>query len=148
MASLWNNDARAALQGRMRQLTPDAQPRWGKMNCPQMLAHLNDSVRMAIGDLPVRSVGGPLRYPPLRELLIYVLPMPKGVPTAPELIARVDRARWDEEAGAFPLLLERFAARGQEAVMPTHPAFGVLSRRAWGVLTHRHIDHHLRQFGV
>jgi len=29
---------------------------------------------------------------------------------------------------------------------PEHPAFGALSRRAWGVLIYRHMDHHLRQF--
>lgn len=28
------------------------------------------------------------------------------------------------------------------------PAFGRLTRPAWGVLSYRHIDHHLRQFGV
>jgi hypothetical protein len=31
---------------------------------------------------------------------------------------------------------------------PEHPAFGRMSRRVWGVLGYRHLDHHFRQFGV
>jgi hypothetical protein len=31
---------------------------------------------------------------------------------------------------------------------PEHPAFGRLSGRAWGALVYRHMDHHLRQFGL
>jgi hypothetical protein len=29
-----------------------------------------------------------------------------------------------------------------------HPVFGTLSGKAWGALGWRHLDHHLRQFGV
>ena len=32
--------------------------------------------------------------------------------------------------------------------LPEHPAFGVLSHKAYGVLIARHTDHHFRQFGV
>lgn len=49
---------------------------------------------------------------------------------------------------SFGELLERFAARPPDATWPLHPAFGTLSRRAWGVLGYRHVDHHFRQFGV
>jgi hypothetical protein len=45
-------------------------------------------------------------------------------------------------------LMDRFAARGQDGPWVDHPAFGRLSPRAWGVLVYRHMDHHLRQFGV
>ena len=29
-----------------------------------------------------------------------------------------------------------------------HPLFGSMSRREWGVVTYKHVDHHLKQFGV
>jgi len=31
---------------------------------------------------------------------------------------------------------------------PDHPAFGRMNSRDWGTLVHRHVDHHLRQFGA
>jgi len=146
--SLWQSEWRADLATRMRRIDPETKPRWGRMNAAQMAAHVNDAIRMASGDLTVRSMGTPLRYPPLKQLVIYVAPIPKGVPTAPELIARLDRAQWAEGGAAFPGLLERFASRDPSGPMPDHPAFGTMSARAWGVLAWRHADHHLRQFGV
>ena len=73
---------------RLHQLTPDQQPRWGRMDAGRMLAHLTDACRMATGDLAVAPRKGPLRYWPLRDLVIYYLPWPKGAPTAPELVRR------------------------------------------------------------
>jgi len=148
MLSLWQPDARAQLRARLAELRPAAPPLWGKMNGPQMLAHVNDALRMATGELPVAPRQLLLRFPPLKQLMIYVLPFPKGVPTARELLARIDQAQFAAEAAAFPEMLERFAARPAGAPLPAHPAFGPLTRRAWGVLAYRHVDHHFRQFGV
>jgi hypothetical protein len=29
-----------------------------------------------------------------------------------------------------------------------HPFFGKMSAKEWGLIAHKHMDHHLRQFGV
>src|SRR5262245_13940565 len=88
MRSLFNSDDRANLCHRLDGLTQNSKPQWGKMDCPQMLAHIADGIRMALGELPVQSKGGPLRFAPLRHAIIYWLPFPKGAPTAPELLER------------------------------------------------------------
>ena len=44
--------------------------------------------------------------------------------------------------------LEADSGESEGLGWPDHPAFGALSRRAWGVLIYRHMDHHLRQFGA
>lgn len=148
MPTLWQQTAQDQLHRRLEMLRPDAAPLWGRMNCPQMLAHVNDALRMATGELPTAPKKLALRYPPLKQLIIYVLPFPKGAPTARELVARADGAVWATERAAFPAVLAQFAARRDATDWPLHPAFGRLSRRAWGVLAYRHIDHHFRQFGV
>ncbi len=117
------------------------------MTAPQMVAHLADSLRMAIGELLVPSKNLPIRFPPIKQLIIYWLPFPKGVPTAPELITRVP-AEWKAELDDLRLLLDRFAQRDKHGKWPDHPAFGRMKATAWGVLVYRHMDHHLRQFGV
>ena len=113
-----------------------------------MLAHLNDATRMAIGELPVASKNMPLRFFPLKQLILYVLPFPKGAPTAPELLARCDAADFEQERAAFHQLTVRAAAKPPTDEWPAHPAFGPLSHKAWGKLAFKHTDHHLRQFGV
>jgi hypothetical protein len=148
MTSLWQLAARDALHHRLARLEADTPARWGRMTCPQMLAHVNDALRMASGTLPVAPRGLALRFPPVKQLVIYLMPWPHGAPTAPELLARVDAAAFEHERGAFPELLDSFAARSGARDWPDHPAFGTMSRRSWGVLAYRHVDHHFRQFGA
>ena len=139
--------SRAELQQRLARLVPDGAAHWGKMNAPKMVVHLSDALRMALGDLAVAPKKTPLRYPILKQLIIYLAPWPKGTPTAPELLARAPAA-WNGEVVALSALVERFASRSVADRWPTHPAFGSLTGRAWGVLAYRHCDHHFRQFGV
>ncbi len=146
MKSIWRASVRDELRARLARLTPESNARWGRMTAPQMVAHLADSARMALGDLPVAPTRRPIRYPPLKQLIVYLLPFPKGVPTAPELIGRIP-GEFSHEVHTAGALLERIASP-PDGPRPEHPAFGRLSEQAWGVLVYRHYDHHLRQFSV
>jgi hypothetical protein len=146
--SLWDEGPRRELLERLARLTADARPRWGRMNAPQMLTHVNDQFRMALGDLPTVPERLPIRYFPLNYLVAYVLPWPKSSPTAPELLARIDQSTWPVEVATFATLLQRFATLPANAAWPVHPAFGRLSRRGWALLGYRHTDHHFGQFSA
>ena len=148
MRSVFNLDDRLTLAKRIDELSPTATARWGRMDCAQMLAHLTDGVRMALGELSVSGRGpAALRLPPIRHAVIHWLPFLKGAPTAPELIAR--RATdYQQECADLKHLLERLGAMEGAREWPEHPAFGRLNSRDWGTLVHRHVDHHLRQFGA
>ncbi len=146
MKTLWNETNRRELHARIARLTPTTTPVWGRMNAPQMVAHLAEAVRMATGETPIAMRKTAYRYPVIKHLLVYLVPIPKGLPTAREL-QRVPRA-WDVEVADLRGMLEKFAARDRNSPWPPHPALGPLGPHAWGVLTLRHCDHHLRQFGV
>jgi hypothetical protein len=148
MLTIFDPTVRSALLARVDQLTPDARPRWGKMNVGQMVSHLDASLRMAAGELVCKPRGGPLSFPMLRWLIIYKLPFPKGAPTAPELLAATPAADIAEDRAALRARMEQIAAKGPNGDFPRHPAFGVMPGEMWGVLIHRHVDHHLKQFGV
>src|SRR5262245_26947141 len=122
MKSIWQNDAQREIQGRVATLTPTARAQWGKMSAPEMVCHLSESLKMALGDLPCAPKSGALRYTPLKQLIIYVAPWPKGVPTAPELLARVP-ASWPNDVKDLNVLLDRLAARSGASSWPDHPAF-------------------------
>ena len=147
MKTLWTESDRNELVVRLGRLNPESKPLWGKMNCPQMLAHLADGFRMTLGDLEPKPRGGPLSFPPIRKLIIYWLPFPKSAPTAPELITRPTEGI-ERESKSVIELLHRIAESSDRTAWPDHPAFGKLSAQDWGVLGYRHMDHHLRQFGV
>lgn len=145
--SLWNPQIRREVLDRMERLSPETKPRWGRMNAPQMLAHLTSWMQMAKGELKTRAMRVPFRYPPLKQLVIYWMPFPKGVPTAPELISR-GNADWAIEQSALRRHIQSFEKLDPKMVWPEHPAFGKMTTRAWGVLCYRHMDHHFRQFGI
>ena len=45
MKSLWHQTSRDELTSRLEKLSPDSKPQWGKMNAPQMVAHLSNALR-------------------------------------------------------------------------------------------------------
>lgn len=147
MPTLFDPTDRAALLARVDLLTPDARRVWGKMSLGQMLAHCAGQLRLGLGELPAGRMKVPYGLPGLKQLAIYVVPWPKGAPSAPELVSPPPV---EVEAGKAAVrgCAERFGALGPDHAWPLHPTFGRLSRRAWGVLSWRHLDHHLRQFGV
>ncbi len=146
MKSIWQKPSRDLLETRLDKLTPGTPAKWGKFTAPQMVCHLTETMRMALGEVPVKPKKTPLKRFPLKQLIIYVLPFPKGAPTVPELLAGTSK-EWDGDVQRLKDLLGKYAG-GSYKAFPDHPAFGSLSRSAWGVLVYKHVDHHLKQFGV
>jgi hypothetical protein len=147
MLTLWDEATQRDLLGRIDRVTDSSKALWGRFTADRMLCHLAESMKMANGEIVCAPKKLPIRFFPLKQLLIFVVPFAKGLPTAPELLASpetpVDAAKSELRAA-----MQRFIAAGPGAQRNDHPAFGRLTSRAWGVLTARHCDHHLRQFGV
>lgn len=146
MKSVWQDSDRNDLLARIDRVGDSTKPRWGKMTAAAMLAHITESMKMAVGELQCKSRKLPIRLFPLKQLIIYVLPFPKGAPTAPELLQGSDTPVAASKA-QLHRLFTAFASRKGSA-WPEHPAFGTLSEQQWGLLTYKHLNHHLRQFGV
>ena len=147
MKTLFDEGLRNAMLARINAVTADLQPKWGKMNAEKMLCHLVHSMRMGVGELPVKAVKLPIRYTPIRQLMIYVLPFPKGAPTARELMPS-NPLEIEESKRELARLFRTFGELASLKEWPEHPAFGPIGKRGWGVLSWRHLDHHLRQFGA
>ena len=152
MRSILIEGDRAAIVRRMRSLSVSSTGRWGTMDVTSMLQHLRLSASMTLGELSVPSANKRAFHMfPLKHLILYVLPFPKGAPTAPALKPELKpdaAASFEEERAALLELLERIGTGLREGAGPDHPLFGPLSWREWGVVTYKHADHHLKQFGV
>jgi hypothetical protein len=148
MRTVFNLADRLELSRRLDALGPAAAARWGRMDFPQMLAQLSDGVRMALGELEISATGPRvLRLAPIRHAVIHWLPFRRGAPTAPELLTR-RAGDCQAECADLKRLLEQLAAMEGAREWADHPAFGRMTSRDWGTLVHRHVDHHLRQFGA
>jgi hypothetical protein len=148
MPTMHDQSTRTAILARLSALKADAQPHWGRMTAPQMVVHLTDAMHMAVGELAVTSKNMPIARTALfKWLFLNVLPFPKNAPTAPELRSRIP-AEWNGEVSQFSLQIERAFGANARPSWAAHPLFGTLTASQWGQLAHKHIDHHLRQFGV
>jgi hypothetical protein len=148
VGSILNDDDRMAICRRIGSVTTASVPRWGQMDAKAMLTHLRLSALMALGELPVANKSKrAFQVFPIKHLILHVVPFPKGAPTAPELLVP-DSATVDALRAELVTLVERIGEGPREGYGPVHPLFGRLSFREWGVATHKHTDHHLRQFGV
>lgn len=148
MGSILNERDRAEIDRRVRSLSESSARRWGGMDVTSMLQHLRLSASMTLGELAVPNKSKRVfQVFPLKHLILYVLPFPKGAPTAPELKPAVATS-FEEERAAVLELLERIGSGPRDGAGPAHPLFGPLTWREWGVATYKHTDHHLKQFGA
>ncbi|MBI2406779.1 MAG: DUF1569 domain-containing protein [Gemmatimonadetes bacterium] len=145
--SIYDPAVRASLLARIDRLGASDSARWGQFTAPKMVTHLIESLRMAANEIAVPPRSTFLSNRLVRYLVIYVLPFPRGAPTARQLLARAPDT-WASDVSALKTTLERTAAIDPNVAWPAHPAFGDINGSDWGVLIYRHMDHHLRQFGA
>jgi hypothetical protein len=135
---------------RMAQLRPDSERLWGKMNAAQALAHCSVAVEWAVGDrIPPRMFLGRIMGRIVKPMVVgNDEPMRRNSPTAKDLVVQGERDLVTERE-RLRGLIDRFAAAGPKGCT-THPHsfFGRLTPEEWATLMYKHLDHHLRQFGV
>jgi hypothetical protein len=147
--SLYDQQGLARVLARVDALRADSMRRWGRMDVAQMLAHCQQPLRVALGELPLkRSLVGLLLGRLAKKKLLAPKPWKQGLPTAPEFKV-TDRRDFANERAALRALVERFG-RGGPALLTKapHPFFGPLAAHEWQALQWRHLDHHLTQFGA
>ena len=137
-------------------------PLWGTMRATQLVCHVADQLRVALGDIEVRrrrlalrfgdhEVGidpGLLRFWLGRRLLVHALPWPRARIGAPPEFLTTAPSSWRQDVATLHALVDRVGAGSPDGPWGTHPVFGRVSAQEWGLLCWRHLDHHLRQFGV
>jgi Protein of unknown function (DUF1569) len=75
-------------------------------------------------------------------------PMRRNSPTVPGLAVSDDRELGTERARLYGLI-DRFVAAGPKGCTShPHSFFGRLTPDEWSAWMYKHLDHHLRQFGV
>lgn len=150
MKTLQREDDRASLIERVRRLTGDETPLWGKMNVNQMVSHL-----IQAGDMPfeasVADRSNLLSRTVLKPLILYVLPIPKEVKTSPEMNQLENGRKPQDFESDKAMLIESINRLGSlplDRKCLAHPFFGAMNAKQWAIMAHKHINHHLAQFGV
>ena len=136
---------------RIHQLSPTSTPTWGKMTVAQMLAHC--SVTYALAFTPERFkqpnfLKKWLLKSFVKKMVVNEVPYPHNGRTAPEFIIADSRDFEDEKTTLISYIhkvqeLGQTYFDGKENI-----SFGKLTATEWNNMFYKHLDHHLRQFGV
>lgn len=135
---------------RIDQLDSKQKPLWGKMSVDQMLIHCKKPLELAVGDLTLPAI------PWLVKLFLRLFskrsfynntPWKKNLPTLKEFKVK---EHYDVEKAKLELkeLLITFHHKNLNNELKSHPYLGVFSQEQWGKVQFKHLDHHLKQFGV
>jgi hypothetical protein len=136
---------------RLSKLEPHSERSWGKMTPAQMLAHCSVSMQWAVGEivpekgpLPVRLIGRLVKPMVFRN----EDPLRKNSPTAKSLVVS-DERDLIKERERLSGLIDKFVLGGAPGCTNNpHSFFGKMTPEQWAILMYKHLDHHLRQFGV
>lgn len=149
MKSVFNPNDNQDLVRRIQLLKPESQALWGKMNIGQMLGHLQAPIRVAVGDLNLKQtfIGFLFGKWALKKI-DGDKPFDKNMPTAPEFKIK-DQPDFATEQPKVIAMVSLYAAQGHGIITTEpHPFFGKMTIAQWDNLQWKHLDHHLRQFGV
>jgi hypothetical protein len=149
MKNLFQPDAVSDVISRIDILTPTTQRQWGKMDVSQMMAHCGTTMDMACGELNLPRLWiGRLLGPLVRSQFTNDRPFSKNGPTDKKL--KITDARdFDREKEHLEQRIRQFHAAGPAGCTThPHPFFGSITPQEWATGMYKHLDHHLRQFGV
>jgi hypothetical protein len=134
---------------RLNKLTPQSERKWGLMTVDQMLAHCVAALKVANGEAtPKRMFIGRIMGPVFKKNFFSEKPFPKSTPTDKTFIV-TDQRDFEKEKELLSQQIRKFAKVGEEGVtVHPHSFFGKLTPIQWSIGMWKHLDHHLRQFGV
>jgi len=131
---------------RINKLSPQSQRQWGKMDVAQMLAHCQMPLGVAVGKHKLQgSFLIKLIGPFFKSQLFNDKPFKQNLPTD-KSFKIADRKDFEKEKQNLMQMINDFSENTMSG--EAHPFFGKLTKEQWSKGTWKHLDHHLKQFGV
>jgi hypothetical protein len=146
--SLFDQTACEEIIERLNKLHANSPRHWGKMNAAQMLTHCKEAYKVPLTSKPLKKHPLSIIGWMFRSQLYSNKPYRQNLPTAPNFIVK-DERDFDKEKEEMLSIIKAFYERGASGIGDkVHPMFGRLTADQWGRSMWKHLDHHLRQFGV
>lgn len=150
MESIFDPNANQKIIERINLLTPITLSQWGKMTVSQMMLHCQQPIKVAQGTLEIKPnwILSFLFGKSTKRKFMSSPAFGRGLPTVKEFKITYEP---DFETSKKDLieLVNKFSSEGHSAVKVTkHPFFGPMTMEEIDVLQWKHLDHHLKQFGV
>lgn len=140
-----------AYRARIMSLRPNSERRWGKMDATEMMAHLRRSLELSLNEIEgIEDKSNLFTRTVMRWLAFHVLPWPKGKLKSPPMFFPEFHETFETEREKLLEAMERFIDELEADPEQTglSPFFGPVTLHYYRRMHGKHMDHHLRQFGV
>lgn len=149
--SIYLQETTDSLAARISALTNETPALWGKMNAGQMLSHCCVAYQQVLGentDKPGVIMKWMLKSF-FRQSMVNEVAYKPNLPTGPTFVRVNQHFDIETEKQNLIAYIQKIQDLGPEQLehIPSL-SLGKLNAIEWNNLLYKHIDHHLRQFGV
>ncbi len=147
MKSLFDEPTHDAVLRRINAIEEKTIPQWGKMTAAQMFAHTVIPIEVVLEKRP--PVGKPnfLMKWLFKKMMYNDRLFKKNMPTPRVFRIEEDKEYTIEKNNLLGAVNDAYGFRNKNT-WPKHPMFGEFTTQQTGQMLFKHLDHHLRQFGV
>ncbi len=153
MKTLFDKNTTIESLQRIDQLQANSKSIWGKMSVNEMICHVSDPFRDMLRIRNTKPAIPSLLRPLMKWLLLNEKPFSKNAPTVKPYLqspkgtgTKPNDFLSDKEE--LKRLVSEFARINEGFILGKHAALGHLTKKQAGRFMWKHLDHHLRQFGV
>lgn len=149
MDSLFEKSVFDSLIDRIEQLQPTTHARWGTMGVAQMFAHLHEAFTVPLQTKQhKRMMLGYIFGRYFKSKAIDDSPIAKNLKTVPGFLVTTIKEFTNEKKLLIESILTFHNKKAVGIGTVSHPFFGKLTGEEWGKGMNKHVDYHLKQFGV
>lgn len=150
MKTLFDKTTNDIIISRIEKLKPSSKARWGKMDAAKMLAHLDLSFQANFGEIVLKRdlLLSTILKPVSRKILLGEKPFWKNMPTDKKLIPKKPVDFFAEQERVIDVI-KKYIIFGPEIISKNpHNILGKITPEQSAFISYKHLDHHLRQFGI
>lgn len=148
--TILDQEVRGSIMARIRTLTPAHAAQWGKMDVTRMAEHCVLWNQWVLGKggprLKQNFMGKLIGKWVLRRALEPGKPFDRGIPAGKDLEVRKATRDLETLKSRWLSLMDDYAIYQNHGFV--HDFFGRMTDVEIGIFVYKHMDHHLRQFGV
>lgn len=149
--SLLNPDDLIQIQQRIQTLNENSKRKWGRMKVGQMLRHCDLVLKVGLGQIILpktniffKAIGTVTK----KEMRIFNNGIPRNMPTF-AIVKVKENCNFEKSRDNLLATIDDFVAQAKKNnLVSKHELFGKMTTTDWGFMEYKHLNHHLKQFGV
>ena len=147
MENIFDTETFNRIKTRINALDENTRAVWGKMSVDQMVHHCQGPLNIILEKETYGLKPNWFARTFFKKSMYNDKLWRKNLPTL-KAFRETTNYNFQEEKGKLLALVEELGEHRDRTEWQDHPTFGPMTREQWGKMHYKHLDHHLRQFGV